>query len=421
MSALPSGRAAPANPDPAQDSACNVLVVDDSAVLRRMLTNSLEADPGIKVVGTASDGEKAVEAAGSLDVDVVVLDVEMPNMDGLTALPKIRRAAPGAQVLMASKLTLRNAEISVKALAAGAADYLAKPSSTGDGLTLAEFNRELLTKVKALGGAAKSSRARRQALRSRIAPVADPKPEPSVRGRAPVTAGRPPAPRAKQPAVAPSDSAIKLRSTPLAFRPKILAVGCSTGGPQALMRFLTDLSAFNITVPIIVTQHMPPMFTKILSQQITSKCGIEADEAVDGQRLEPGRAYIAPGGKHMLIKPADGGLIVALDDGPPVHFCKPAVDPMFESIVKAVGAKSVLAIILTGMGHDGRDGSRTIVDQGGALIAQDEDSSVVWGMPGAVAAAGLCHSVLSIDAIAGEVAKFASLGSRSTGNRRSMA
>ncbi len=396
MSAVPARQMASQTSDPSGSPKCRVLVVDDSAVLRRMLSKALQSDPEIMVVEAVGDGQQAVDAVSRLDVDVVVLDVEMPTMDGLTALPKILQAAPGIQVLMASKLTLKGAEISVNALSAGAADYLAKPSATGEGLSLTEFNRELVSKVKALGGAARSLR-RRSATRpsgtATRAPV-DNKPVPATAVKSAGLFG---------------DSAVQLRSAPPVFRPKILAIGSSTGGPQALMKLLTDLCDYHLTLPIVITQHMPPMFTKILAQQISSKCGYSAAEAEDGQQLVPGNCYIAPGGKHLHISAKDGQFVANLSDGPPVHFCKPAVDPMLTSLVSSVGAKHVLTVILTGMGYDGRDGGRAIVEQGGVLLAQDEESSVVWGMPGAVATAGLCHGVVPIDKMGEQVAKYAGL------------
>ncbi|MEM1398260.1 MAG: chemotaxis response regulator protein-glutamate methylesterase [Pseudomonadota bacterium] len=393
MTAMPSTQAPSTSTASASGPTCRALIVDDSAVLRRILTKTLESDPEIEVVQAVGDGQEAIDAVSKEDIDVVVLDVEMPKMDGLTALPKILEASPGVQVLMASKLTLKGAEISVNALSAGAADYLAKPSADGSGMSLTEFNREIRSKVKALGGSARS-------MKRRKGVGAAGRPSSPIASKDPAGAG------AARPSAA-SSSDFTLRSPPLVFRPKILAIGSSTGGPQALIQLLTEIARYTIDVPIVITQHMPPMFTKILAQQISTKCGLEASEAEDGSVLKAGSCYVAPGGKHMLINENAGQFSVSLSDGPPVHFCKPAVDPMLNSLVTAVGGKHILTAILTGMGADGRDGGRVVVDQGGVLLAQDEETSVVWGMPGAVATAGLCHAVLPIEKIGGEIAKFA--------------
>ena len=418
MSSVPAGRETGVGDARVSPRAgCNVLIVDDCAVLRRLLRDALEKDPDITVTGTAKNGQEAVEAARRLEADVVVLDVEMPVMDGLTALPLIRGAAPNAQILMASRLTQRNAQISMKALAAGATDYLAKPSSIGDGMTAADFNSELVRKVKALGHLARVTRERRSAR-------AD---APSKSGRAGQPSDRPAKGigTAREPRAAaerqPPGEAFTLRPAPVVFRPKVIAIGSSTGGPQALMRLVADLAAYTVTVPIVVTQHMPPMFTQILAEQIAAKQTIDAQEASDGQTLQPGRLYVAPGGKHLLIEQANGALKAVLDDGPPVQFCKPALDPMLESLIGSVGAKHVLSVILTGMGQDGLDGARAVVEQGGVLLAQDEETSVVWGMPGAVATAGLCQAVLPLGGIADEIARYAGFAAVAADRRRNIA
>lgn len=349
-----------------------VMVVDDSAVIRGLISRALEADPAIKVVHSASNGQMAVDIVQRSNVEVVVLDVEMPVMDGLTALPKLLAARPGLQVVMASTLTRRNADISLQALAAGAADYVAKPSSSE--LVSAEaFKRELTAKVKALG----------QAYRRKYPESATAAPT-VRRSVAPVAPAGPPVP-------------IKLRPE-AAIHPEILAIGSSTGGPQALFKVLGGLGG-KTDLPILVTQHMPATFTAILAEHIAQASKIPTAEARDGEPLLSGRIYVAPGDIHMTVAIEDGRKLIRLVKSAPENFCRPAVDPMLRSVAAAYGARSMV-LILTGMGTDGQKGSATVVAAGGTVVAQDEASSVVWGMPGAVAKAGLCSAVLPLPEIA---------------------
>ena len=351
---------------------CRVMVVDDSAVIRAVLRRTLEADPEIRVVASVPDGQIAVDTIRRTSVDVVVLDVEMPKMDGLTALPLLIKASPNSKIIMASTLTRRNADISLRAMEAGAVDYIPKPSSGKEIDSGETFKRDLLGKVKAWWGAGKRNR-------DLIKPLG-----------APVV----PRPTAK-PASAPSDA--KMRKVPVGFRPKIIAIGSSTGGPQALFNVLAHIAG-KVQLPIVITQHMPATFTAILAEHIGRKCGLTAIEGVDGEKLRPGQCYIAPGGKHMLIEGPAGEAVIRLNEEPPENFCRPAVDPMFRSIASIFGS-SALSVILTGMGQDGMLGARSVVQQGGVLVAQDEATSVVWGMPGAVANDGTCSAILPVKEI----------------------
>ncbi|HWA41679.1 MAG TPA: chemotaxis response regulator protein-glutamate methylesterase [Hypericibacter adhaerens] len=350
-----------------------VMVVDDSAVIRGLISKALEADPAIKVMHSASNGQMAVDIVQRSNVEVVVLDVEMPVMDGLTALPKLLAAKPGLQVVMASTLTRRNADISLQALAAGAADYVAKPSSSE--LVSAEaFKRELTAKVKALG----------QAYRRKHPDSATAAPTLVRRSVAPAAPAGPPAP-------------IKLRAE-ATLQPEILAIGSSTGGPQALFKVLGGLGG-KAELPILVTQHMPATFTAILAEHIAQASKIPTAEARDGEPVLRGRIYVAPGDIHMTVAIEDGRKVIRLVKSAPENFCRPAVDPMLRSVAAAYGARTMV-LILTGMGSDGQKGSATVVAAGGTVVAQDEASSVVWGMPGAVAKAGLCSAVLPLPEIA---------------------
>jgi two-component system chemotaxis response regulator CheB len=340
------------------DGRIRVLVCDDSLTVRGALCRIVETDPQLLLVGRAGDGAEAVREVGRLRPDVLVLDVEMPVMDGLSALPALLRADPGLKVLMASTLTTRGADIALRALRAGAADYVPKPTSAGAIGGAGGFREEFLAKLRALG-----------ALRRR-----------------PATAGR---------------TAVPLRlaaAPPAAARPRLLAVGASTGGPQALFALFGALPK-TFPLPIVLTQHMPKTFTAILADHITRLGGIACAEAQDGDALRPGLALLAPGDRHLLIEARGEALVARLSDAPAENFCRPAVDPMLRSASAATAGRT-LAVILTGMGQDGLAGSRVLVAAGGQVLAQDEATSVVWGMPGAVAQAGLARAVLPVAGLA---------------------
>lgn len=366
-----------------------VMVVDDSAVIRGLLTRALEGDAEIRVVASVGDGQMAINSLQRNAVDVIVLDVEMPVMDGLTAIPKLLAVCPSVKIIMASTLTLRNADISIRALEAGAADYIPKPTSTREISGADVFKRELVSKVKALG-----ANARRSGTRTRSDVRATPLP--------PAPAGATSSAfRSLQPAGPPT-----VRPMPAVVgKPDVIAIGSSTGGPQALFEVLAHLRG-GVNQPILITQHMPATFTTILAEHITRQCGITCSEAKDGEPILEGRAYVAPGDFHMLVASRGGANVLTLTKDPPENFCRPAVDPMMRSIVRAYGRK-VLAVILTGMGQDGMKGCQEVVAAGGVVIGQDEPSSVVWGMPGAVATAGLCSAILPLKEVGPYIRKFA--------------
>jgi two-component system chemotaxis response regulator CheB len=368
------------------DDPHRVMVVDDSAVIRGLLSRALEGDPELRVVASVGDGQMALNALSRQSVDVIVLDIEMPVMDGLTAIPKLIAIDPAVKIIMASTLTLRGAEVSMKALQSGAADYVTKPSSTRELGAADNFKRELVSKVKALAVSARRAGSRnRPGLRTeRLMPVA------------PL-----PRPRSMDPA------AVVLRPMPTVLTPPdIIAIGSSTGGPQALFEVLSHLKGGAIRQPILITQHMPATFTTILAEHITRQCGIACGEAKDGEPLVGGRIYLAPGDFHMVLATRGTSTVLSVNKEPPENFCRPAVDPMMRTIAKIYGRRA-LAIILTGMGQDGMRGCTELVAAGGLVIAQDEPSSVVWGMPGAVATAGLCSSVLPLREIGPFIRKIA--------------
>jgi two-component system chemotaxis response regulator CheB len=389
-----------------------VMVVDDSVVIRGLIGRWVNEDPNLVLVNSHRNGRLAVEDIAQSKPDIVILDIEMPDMDGLTALPLMLKAYPATKIIMASTLTRRNAEISLKALSLGAADYVPKPESNSQITTSTEFRRELLDKVKGLGGmlqrpspTAGGFRASRAA--GTAAPQAAPRPG-AMRAEMPAgRAGAMASPRAAAPAAAAATrgaGGISMRQFGSA-RPRALLIGSSTGGPQALEKLLGEIGPQLSGVPILITQHMPVTFTAILADHLGRASGSPSAEAQHGEVVKAGRIYVAPGGKHMVLAKQAGQAVIHLNDEPPVNFCKPAVDPFFESAAKVYGAAS-LGVVLTGMGHDGAAGAQHIVDAGGSIIAQDEASSVVWGMPGAAAQAGVCAAVLPLSQIGSKVTRL---------------
>lgn len=406
------------------DNPIRVMIVDDALVIRGMLSRFVEDDKALTVAVSVGDGERALKSLETHDVDVVILDIEMPRMDGLTALPKILEASPGTQVLMASTLTARNAEISMKALSLGAADYIPKPSSSGELRGSESFRQELVQKVKALGRVAQIKRAGTAARASGSAAVtrgaAGGTPSKTsigaAAGAAARAAARPGAAHAAsgtktaslkaEDAKAISPKTFMTRAAPL-IRPDVIAIGSSTGGPQALFRLLEDIGS-SVDLPILITQHMPPTFTTILAEHISRACGRPCKEACDGDVVEKGSVYVAPGDYHMVVE-AGALKKLRLNQDPPENFCRPAVDPMLRSVANVYG-RNVLVVILTGMGSDGTKGAQVVVDSGGVVISQDEASSVVWGMPGAVAQAGLSSAVLPLGELGAQVRRIAQGG-----------
>lgn len=345
---------------PAAAEEVRVMLVDDSATVRAALSRLLASEPGIRVVHGAADGRAALAALAEARPDVVLLDLEMPVMDGMTALPLILKAAPQAAVIVASALTQRGAKAAIAALAAGAADYVPKPQGAAGGAADPAFRAELVAKLR--GWARKKRRDRGGAA-----------------GHAPPAAPRP--------------------APPGRFRPALVAIGASTGGPQALAEVAARLP--RLAVPVVVVQHMPAGFTAMLAEHLDRLGPMRCAEAREAEALLPGRIHLAPGDRHLLVQAAaDGSLRARITADPPENFCRPAADPMLRSAVAACGGR-VLAVILTGMGHDGLAGCRAVAAAGGQVLAQDEASSVVWGMPGAVARAGLA-SLLAPPALLAE-------------------
>jgi len=362
-----------------------VMVVDDSAVIRGLISRWIDAEPDLTVAASVRTGLDAVNQVQRVDPDVVVLDIEMPDMDGISALPLLLGKKRDLVIIMASTLTRRNAEISLKALSLGASDYIPKPESTREMSAADTFKRDLVEKIRHLG-----ARLRR--------PAAEPTLAPAQPAHAPV---------ARAAAIAsPRTEHSKLTTRPFGItQPRVLLVGSSTGGPQALLTLVASIGPVIHQVPVLIAQHMPPTFPTILAEHLARASGRPAHEAVDGEAVKAGRIYLAPGGRHMRVARSAAGPVIALDDGPQINFCKPAVDPLFSSAVEFWQA-GILAVVLTGMGSDGSRGGKTIVEAGGSVIAQDEATSVVWGMPGAVAHAGVCAAILPLDQIGPKVVRI---------------
>lgn len=355
-----------------------MLVVDDSVVIRRLVTHALEQDPALDVVGAASNGAIAMQRIPQLNPDVLTLDIEMPEMDGLEVLRRVRREYPQLRVIMFSTLTERGAAITLEALTLGADDYVAKASNEGSlDRSMARLREELVPKIKQFFHLAAPSRE-------------VPRPEPAHLQTAPQ----------------PSRGVTIVQTAK--SRPKVVAIGVSTGGPTALGSILPTLPA-DFPLPVLVVQHMPPLFTRLLAERLHSTCQLSVEEAKQGDPVEAGKILIAPGDFHLKVVSNGAGVRACLDQSPPLNSCRPAVDALFASIGQVYGGAAIAAV-LTGMGQDGLRGAEILKAQGASVLAQDEASSVVWGMPGAVVNAGIADSVLSLDHVVPAILRLTGRG-----------
>lgn len=352
--------AVPVGTEQATEPFVRVLLVDDSAVVRGALGRIVDSTPDLRVITTAVNGRQALDALKHTPIDVVLLDVEMPELDGLSALPFILESYPKTRVIMASSLTQRGASVTMQALQAGASDYIAKPSSRVGGAGLKEIEHEIISKVRAIGRSAQSR---------------------STAGTLPIKV---------QTKIAGEPAILAINSAQNVV-PRIVAIASSTGGPNALADVLQTLPA-PLAVPVVITQHLPAVFTGLLAQRLARDTGHNVVEAQNNEPLRDGVVYIAPGGQHMIVQTLEGKPYIRLTQTEPENFCRPSADPMMKSVAAIYGA-STLAVVLTGMGEDARRGCEEIKRRGGRVVIQDEATSVVWGMPGAVARAGLADSM----------------------------
>ena len=392
-----------------------VLVVDDSSFIRLAVSESLSCDPDVEVVGTAANGRIALARILELKPDVVTLDVDMPEMDGLTTLRELRATHPHLPVIMCSSLTEKGAAATLDALALGATCYVTKPTkSSGMQESLLRLRNELLPKIKALGPhsiterrahAAESHQAAEMAHLSREATLAAQLESITIGHTTLLEEPVRITPKGRITAKLSGKATSKLsHKTPLPHqhgRIDIVVIGVSTGGPSALANLLPSLPA-NFPIPIAIVQHMPALFTKLVAERLNTQSALRVYEAKDGDILLPGGIWLAPGDHHMTLERAAGHCKVFLNQDPPEHFCRPSVDVLFRSAVKAFGS-NVLAVVLTGMGNDGTSGCRDIREAGGQVIVQDAESSVVWGMPGSVAEQDLADAILPIGSMAREI------------------
>jgi two-component system chemotaxis response regulator CheB len=351
-----------------------VLVADDSVVVRRLVTNVLSSSPGIEVVGSAANGRLALTKVEQLRPDLVTLDVEMPDMDGIETLVALREQHPHLPVIMFSTLTERGAAVTIEALMRGANDYVTKPANVGSVAEAMDRVRdELVPRIRSLC--------------SHLVGSDDATASPA----------------------AGSPGAVARRRTPDSLpRVDAVVIGISTGGPSALAEIVPQLPP-DLEVPVLIVQHMPPMFTRLLAERLDRTSPLTVAEAVGRETPAPGTCWVAPGDRHLVVEGAGTASHLALDDGPPENSCRPSVDVLFRSAAATYGPH-VLGIVMTGMGRDGVRGCADIIEAGGQVIVQDEASSVVWGMPGSVAREGLADDIVPLSRIPAEIARRVAVG-----------
>jgi len=346
-------------------SRIRVLVVDDSVVIRRLVTHALEEDPTLEVVGSAPNGSIGLARIPQVNPDVITLDIEMPEMDGLEMLRRLRQTYKDVRVIMFSTLTERGAASTMEALSLGADDYVAKASNAGSlDRSMASLRSELIPKIKQFFTVEDERQSRPAAVASN--------PPPAVK-----------------------------QSFKTCLSPKAVAIGVSTGGPNALGAIIPTFPP-DFPLPILIVQHMPPVFTRLLAERLQSATKLKVEEASEGVTVEPGKVLIAPGNYHMRVHKNGVKSTITLDQEPPENSCRPAVDVLFRSVEEAYGA-AVICVMLTGMGYDGLRGTEILKASGACVIAQDEATSVVWGMPGAVVNAGLADAVVPLEEVVPEI------------------
>lgn len=386
--ALPNRSGAPKG-DAGSDRPIRVLVVDDSVVIRRLVTQALSEDDSFEVAGVAANGVIALQKIPQVEPDVLTLDIEMPEMDGLETLRRVKDEFPKIKVVMFSTLTERGGRHTLEALSLGADDYVTKAANVGSlDTSLARLRGELSPKIKQFFAALTPR------LRLEVPPTAT-----TERGDSPA-----PGPQGVQPPSQKSARQARVRQV------DVVAIGVSTGGPNALAEMLPKLPN-TIPCPIVITQHMPPMFTRLLAERLSKNSQIDVREAEEGDVLRPGLALLAPGGKHLRLRRRGHDVVARLDEGPQENSCRPAVDVMFRSVKEIYGAQA-LAVIMTGMGKDGLAATEPMFLAGSPVIAQDRASSVVWGMPGYIVESGLADVVAPLGEIADEIMQVVTGGAQ---------
>ncbi len=348
-----------------------VFLVDDTAAVRHILTQILEEDPDIVVVGTACDGRQGLDRLQRVEADLLILDVEMPGMGGLEMLKELKVSRPELPVLVFSSITERGAMVTIEALSLGASDYVPKPAMVGTAAEARDYIKtSLLGKIKTL-------------LRRDSKPSVTPTPQPR-----PV--------------------ASQLQHHRIPSRVDLVVIGASMGGPRALGQLIPALPG-DFPVPILVVQHMPAVFTRALATRLNQNALLSVAECDSSQRAEPGQVWLAAGDYHMTVDKVGDNTLVAPQRSEPVNFCRPAVDILFASAAKAYGP-NVLAVVLTGMGHDGLEGCRQLAKAGAQILVQDQPTSAVWGMPGVVSRAGLACAELPLQDMAAEIMRRVNRG-----------
>ena len=339
-----------------------VLIVDDAVVVRRTISDAVARDPALEVAGTAGNGRLALDLFPMLKPDIVLLDIEMPEMDGLETVRQLRKIDQFVPIIMFSTQTEHGASATLEAISLGATDYVTKPSLADVPRTILTVSRELIPRIHAL---------------CRI-------PGPLI-----------------VPAIAPVSRRADAGRVRLLMPPQIIAIGVSTGGPDALARLIPSLPS-GLPVPVVIAQHMPPVFTAMLASRLSAESAVPVRECTAGEQLKPGCVFLAPGDYHMTVHSEDGSVRLRTHKGPKENFCRPSVDVLFRSVARVFGARA-MAVVLTGMGQDGLKGCELLRGAGARIVVQDEASSVVWGMPGFVARAGLADKILPLDQIAGDI------------------
>jgi two-component system, chemotaxis family, protein-glutamate methylesterase/glutaminase len=351
-----------------------ILIVDDTITYRKILSDIVKEVPEAVAIGTAPSGIIALKKLAQEHFDIVFLDVHMPDMDGVETLKRIKKEFPGIAVVMVSGVTTRGADTTIEALQLGAVDFIRKPDSADAAANAAQLKNDIISVFRLIK------------LKSLT----------SATGVGP---GKTVQPSAISKTV-PRESAKVTTALPRSFG--VCVIGVSTGGPEALSKLVPGLTG-PFSVPILCVQHMPPMFTKSLADSLTKKSKIQVVEGTDNEPVQPGVMYLAPGGRHMVVRKSDGRVVLGINDGPPANSCRPSVDVLFRSIASVYGDRGILAAVLTGMGNDGCNGVRTLKRQGCYCITQSEQSCVVYGMPRAVDEAGLSDKSIPLEEISREI------------------